>query len=120
MKYIINAVLFAIALGLAAPLAARDFETGMAAYERGDYAAAICEWNLLAAYGDIAAQYNLGIIYGNGHGVEIDDVAAAAWFRRAAEQGDETAIRGLRVVVGFMSSSEISEAHKLARDWRPK
>ena len=40
-----------------------------------------------AEAGDLAAQYNLGIMYAEGRGVPQDDAEAVAWFRRAAEQG---------------------------------
>ncbi len=39
--------------------------------------------------GDARAQYQLGWIYANGRGLPRDDGLAAAWFRLAAEQGDE-------------------------------
>ncbi len=42
----------------------------------------------LANAGDAAAQYNLGLIYANGIGVQENDVEAVRWFRLAAEQGN--------------------------------
>ena len=49
---------------------AADYEVGMAAYLRGDFAAAVQEWEVLAREGLAAAQYNLGHIYSRGEGVE--------------------------------------------------
>ena len=40
-----------------------------------------------AEQGDASAQYNLGVMYENGHGVEQDDEQAVFWYRKAAEQG---------------------------------
>ena len=40
-----------------------------------------------AEQGDAAAQYNLGIMYGNGTGVPQDDAEALRWYRLAADQG---------------------------------
>ena len=37
--------------------------------------------------GDADAQYSLGILYDDGHGVPRDDTEAAKWFRLAADQG---------------------------------
>jgi TPR repeat protein len=37
--------------------------------------------------GDAMAQYNLGVVYDDGHGVPEDDVEAVKWYRLAAEQG---------------------------------
>ncbi len=40
-----------------------DFQDGVAAHERGDYATALREFRPLAEQGDAAAQYNLGQMY---------------------------------------------------------
>ena len=37
--------------------------------------------------GNVVSQYNLGVCYANGNGVEVDLVEAVRWFRKAAEQG---------------------------------
>ena len=65
-----------------------DWNKGLAAYERGDYATALREWQPLAEQGIAKAQHNLGMMYAQGQGVPQDDKAAVQWFRRAAEQGD--------------------------------
>jgi TPR repeat protein len=41
----------------------------------------------LANDGDAVAQFNLGLMYATGQGVQQDNAAAALWFRKAAEQG---------------------------------
>jgi len=63
------------------------FAEGFAAYDRGDYAAALREWRPLAERGDATAQYNLGFMYDNGQGVPQDYAEAVKWYRKAAEQG---------------------------------
>jgi len=75
------------------PLAAlgQDFDAGLAALERGDYAVAFNEWRPLAEQGDAVAQFNLGLMYKNGHGVLQDFAEALRWYRLAAEQGDALA-----------------------------
>lgn len=46
------------------------------------------EWYKKAAdQGHARAQYNLGVMYANGEGVEEDDKAAVKWLTKAAEQG---------------------------------
>jgi uncharacterized protein len=60
---------------------------GVDANARGDYAKALRLIRPLANDGDATAQFNLGLMYVNGHGVQRDDSAAALWFRKAAEQG---------------------------------
>ena len=42
---------------------------------------------MAADQGDANAQFNLGCMYDNGHGVAQDDSAAMKWFRMAADQG---------------------------------
>jgi TPR repeat protein len=44
-----------------------------------------------AEQGDAGAQYNLGVMYGTGQGVQQDHKQAVKWFRMAAEQGDAKA-----------------------------
>ncbi len=73
-------------LGLTAPAWA-DLDEGLAAYQRGDYAAAIREWRPLAKQGVAEAQYNLGIMYRIGQGVPPDYAKAVGWWHKAAEQG---------------------------------
>ena len=67
--------------------AAADFDAGVAAYNQGDYVAALDEFRPLAEQGDADAQYNLGVMYGHGKGVPQDFAEAAVWYRKAAEQG---------------------------------
>ena|SRR5271167_3961669 len=73
-------------LSLAATMAAADFSTGLAAYNKGDYVTAVKEWRPLADQGVAAAQFNLGLLYYDGHGVPLDFAQAADWFTKAAEQ----------------------------------
>ena len=66
---------------------AAPFEDGVAAYERGDYVAAIQLWQPLAERGDAAAQFNIALLYDTGRGVPEDDGMAARWYRLSAVQG---------------------------------
>ncbi len=68
-----------------------DFEAGVAAYQAGDYAAALAEFRKLADKGVVVAQTNLGYMYSLGEGVEQDLAESAKWFRRAAEAGSTAA-----------------------------
>lgn len=88
------AVLF---IGLA--LSARaDFNAGVAAYNRGDYAAASAEFMALAEQGQAKAQFNLGFMYEKGLGAPADDGEAMKWYRKAAEQGHAGAQNNLGVM----------------------
>jgi TPR repeat protein len=76
--------LICIVLGLPAHA---DFQSGMAAYERGDFAAALREWRPLADEGSVEAQFNLGLLYYHGKGVPADPAEAHVWYLKAAEGG---------------------------------
>jgi TPR repeat protein len=94
MKRVLMALVVCVPL-LAAPSNAQDFETGLAAAERGDYEAALREWRPLANKGDAEAQYYLGSMYDRGIGVQQNYAEAAKWYRRAAELGDPDAQNNL-------------------------
>ena len=68
-----------------------DFQAGMDANNREDYAIALREWRPLAEQGDALAQYNLGVLYRKGRGVPQDDVLARQWYEKAAAQGQAKA-----------------------------
>jgi cell division septation protein DedD len=60
---------------------------GVDAWGKGDYKAAIKDWQGSAAKGDADAQFNLGQAYRLGKGVPVDKAKAEDWYRKAAEQG---------------------------------
>lgn len=84
MKRTFCALLLISGLTLAA---AGDFQLGLSAYERGDYAEAMNQWLPLAERGDPEAQYRIGRLYYYGRGVGQDYAQAGEWYLRAAEQG---------------------------------
>ena len=91
------AFIAALVVSLAAPAWA-DFDDGLAAYNRGDFATALVEFTPLAEQGVAAAQYILGVMYRKGQGVAQHDAEAVKWYRLAAEQGHTFAQSNL----GFM------------------
>jgi uncharacterized protein len=74
------------ALILAAP-ALGDVKDGVDAWSRGDYAAAVRQWQDPAAKGDTDAQFNLAQAYKLGRGVSLDLAKAEKLFALAAAQG---------------------------------
>ena len=76
-----------LALLVALPATAQDFQKGLAAHRLGDYATALMEWRPLAVKGDARAQYKLGFLYERGRGVAQDYVEGVKWLRKAAVQG---------------------------------
>jgi len=76
-----------VSLAMAETTVADPFEDAAAAYDRGDYAAALSILRPLANAGDRRAQNGLGAMYTTGHGVPRDYAEAVKWYRKAAEQG---------------------------------
>ena len=64
--------------------------------------------------GDADAQLNLGAMYGEGKGVVQDFMYAHMWFNIAASNGADDGNR--KIVEEKMTTSDISEAQKLARE----
>jgi TPR repeat protein len=87
----------ALLLALIVPALA-DFQAGLEAYQRGDYATALKEWQPVAEKGDANAEYNLGLLYAKGQGVPQDYKQAVEWYRKAAVQGVAAAQFNLGVI----------------------
>lgn len=76
-----------ICLCLAPAAMAGTYEDGMAAYETGDFAAALQHMRPLAEAGDVRAQFQLGAMHGQGEGVPQSDDEWVAWLQLAADGG---------------------------------
>ena len=85
MKRLLTVI--AVFLFLTTPSAGQDFNKGVRAYERGDYAAAMLEWRPFAENGNATAQYNVGQLYFLGRGVLQNYAEALKWHTLAADQG---------------------------------
>jgi hypothetical protein len=88
-------VLAAVLILLAAQATAADFDSGCAAFDRGDYQAARREWETLAEQGHAQAQFRLGCLYTFGQGVLADHALALRLYQLAAAQGDADAQNNL-------------------------
>jgi TPR repeat protein len=80
-------------------------------------------------------QYNIGAMYASGRGTAQDYVRALMWFTLAAAFGDtkqpdplgiklvdtlkSTAVEQRDKLMALMTSAQITEAERLAREWRP-
>jgi TPR repeat protein len=69
-------------------MALPEIDEAVAAYERGDYAAARKTFERATAAGDPVAARYLGFMYQFGHGVTQNNRQALTYFRRAADTGD--------------------------------
>ncbi len=83
-----------------------------------DYAEAGRWYRQAAEQGDVRAQFRLSVMYREGQGVPQDYVQAHLWFSLAAAQGHEDA-RTLRdLLAEKMTTAQIAEAQRLAREWK--
>lgn len=92
-----------------------DFQAGMEANNRGEYATALREWRPLAEQGDALAQYNLGVLYRKGRGVPQDDVQARQWYAKAAAQGQAKAQYNLGTL--YFNGEGVPKDYQQALRW---
>ena len=90
-----------------------DFQAGMDAKNRGDYAKALREWRPLAEQGEARAQFYLGMLYENGDGVPEDFGKAREWYQKSADQGHANAqfYLGLMSAFGRGAPLDLVQAH---------
>jgi hypothetical protein len=83
------------------------------AYEAGMHGAAIMHWRNAARWADKFAQYNLGIMYLRGEGVEFDPLRAWAWLELSAERGYPEFERQADELWSMMSEAERRKARAI-------
>ena len=90
-----------------------------------DYAEAVKWYRKAAEQGYAKAQNNLGLMYVGALGVPQDYVQAHMWLDLAPSifspgEDRDLAVEYRDIVAEKMTPAQISEAEKLAREWRPK
>ena len=90
-----------------------------------DYAEAVKWFRKAAEQGNAKAQTYLGFMYHEGQGVTQDYVQAHMWYNLAASrlppgEDRDNAVKNRDIVTKRMTPAQISEAEKLAREWKPK
>ena len=98
MRILSRTVLALVLLLLATSAAAGDFQKGWKAYSSTDYATALAEWQDIADAGDVNACYGMGLLYGNGFGVDLNDDLALKYYLIAAEKGHAEAQYSLGIM----------------------
>ena len=92
-----------------------EYQKAIDAYKSKDYKTS---YNLilpLAEKGFAKAQYNLGVMYGNGKGVAKDYSKAIKWWNHAANQGSGEAQYNLGVM--YEEGKGVNKNLKKAADW---
>ncbi len=90
-----------------------------------DYAEAVKWYRKAAEQGYAKAQLSLGLAYGLGQGVPQDLAQAHMWLNLAASrlppgENRDLAVKYRDIYAKMMTPAQVSEAQKLAREWRPK
>ena len=76
-----------LTLAMASPVMAEDTVDALDSARAGDYTQAAAVIKPLAIDGNPQAQFNLALLYHSGAGISQDEVAAVAWYHKAAENG---------------------------------
>ena len=97
------------------PAFSADFQKGMDAFDKEDYATALREWKPLAEQGYALAQNNLGVMYEKGQGVSQNYKTAVKWYTLAAEQGYAFAQSNLGHI--YDKGEGVSQNYKTAVKW---
>lgn len=92
-----------------------DLESGVDAYKRGHYAAALEILRPLAEQGNVDAQFHLGLMYANGYGVTQDPQRAAEWFNKAVGKFDASAPFNIGVM--YYDGQGAPKDRKIAAAW---
>lgn len=112
MRYLFLIPGLLLSVANAAPAA---FESGMNALLEGHYAKAFCQWEPLANQGYAEAQYNMGWLYANGNGMNVDMQEATRWWGLAAEQGHADA--QFAIGLAFTTGEGLGKDFKEASHW---
>jgi len=79
-------------------LPAAEYRIGQGFFKTGDLKQTHRWWNKAAEHGHLAAQYNLGLLYLYGVGIDADFTQAADWLEIAADKGSA----GAQFYLGMM------------------
>jgi len=86
-----------------------------------DYAMAANCYRTAAELGNVAARFNLGLMFENGQGVPHDLVESHMWLELSFDRGspdDYGRAQHLEKVARMMTSEQIAEAQRRAREWK--
>ncbi len=99
-------------------LLAGPLQDGFDAFTAGNYKTALQKWLPLAEKGNADAQYNIGILYMKGLGVDKDLRQAFNWYKRAAVGGNVDAMYNLATM--YNQGKVVFRSQKDALKWWQK
>jgi hypothetical protein len=121
MQRLLTAAMLALVVAAPVPIGTalagpqEDFAEADAALEKGDDAAALSKYRVLAEQGHAPAQFMLGSMYSFGRGAPKSDAEALTWIRRAADQGFPEAQFALGII--YLEGLGVAENPAQAYAW---
>lgn len=94
----------------------KTFEAGLKAYQDGNHSQALRIWRPIAESGHTLAQYNMGVAYAQGIGVDQNLVEASKWWKRSALQGHRDSAYNLGLVYA-RGGKDVPQDLALAAHW---
>lgn len=113
----IKVIYFLVALTFG--LQGNAFDEAVTDYKKGNYIKALNTFYTLAQEYDAKAQFNVGLIYANGLGVQKDTQKAQTWFEKAAKQGNGVAQYNLAQMYHKEGKKDV-HAYEKAKYWYEK
>jgi TPR repeat protein len=92
-----------------------DFKDGVDAYQRKDYKESVRLYQLSAELGNAEAQYNLGLMYYNGQGVQKDYKESVRLYQLSAELGNAEAQYNLGLM--YYNGQGVQQDYKETFKW---
>jgi TPR repeat protein len=116
-SFIHSALLPTLLASLVSSSAIAGFEEGITAYQANNIPLAYKEFLAAAKEGHSDSQYNIGLMYEHGIGVDKDDKEALGWYQKSAEQGSTLAQFNLGVLYenGRGTSVDFTQANEWYR-----
>lgn len=108
------ALAFGLGLFAFSPLSHADFSSAMFNYEAKKFPEAMKEFKRLASLGHKDSQFNLGVMYFRGEGLEKSPAEAYAWLAVAATDGSEYSSKMRDLVASKLDASQKEQAFKRA------
>jgi len=92
------------------------FLQGAHAFQKKDYAFAIQMYQVAASWAFKPAEYNLGVIYARGQGVEVDLPRAMAWMALASERNEPRYVEAREAIYAEMTKEQFEQANAIWRE----
>lgn len=93
-----------------------EMRQGRQKYQSGNFTAAFWHYTNAAVWADKFAQYNIGVMYLRGEGVEFDAVRGWAWLELAAERGYPDMVRAADDLYELLDEEQRAAGERILRE----